>query len=206
MYSRMVLMLVCWRYGMPCNANDCVSSLVSVDWKKNECIFALMSLRLALTIIYFLVMISKMCNCPWNIAYASLYVQYMQDRVATEWTRVDREGQTGDSPSSGNLSPTFGEKSKICQGVVTDDNTYSSNFQTIHTDYKYCAELCTWVKDKNISATPSVRSHTGHMLLGICFQLICQILNYGAFHSLFLKLDRSKYRKTSGIRIETMCQ
>ena len=116
------------------------------------------------------------------------------------------KGRRGYSPSSGNLSPTVGEKSKICRGVVTDNNTHSSNFQTIHTDYKYCAELCTWVKDKDISGAPSERSHTGHMLLGICFQLICQILNYGAFQSLFLKLEQSKYRKTSHIRIETMCQ
>ena len=46
-------------------------------------------------------MISKRCICPWNIAYASFYFQYMQDRVATEWTRVDREGQTGLQPLVG---------------------------------------------------------------------------------------------------------
>ena len=34
MYSRMVLMVVCWRYGMPFDANGCVSTLVDVDWIK----------------------------------------------------------------------------------------------------------------------------------------------------------------------------
>ena len=32
-YSRMVLM-VCWHYGMPFDANGCVSTQVNVDWKK----------------------------------------------------------------------------------------------------------------------------------------------------------------------------
>ena len=31
MYSRMVLMVVCWRYGMPFDANGCVSTLMNVD-------------------------------------------------------------------------------------------------------------------------------------------------------------------------------
>ena len=34
MYSRIVLMVVCWHYGMPFDANACVSSLVNVDWIK----------------------------------------------------------------------------------------------------------------------------------------------------------------------------
>ena len=34
MYSRMVLMVVCWRYRMPFDANGCVSTLVNVDWIK----------------------------------------------------------------------------------------------------------------------------------------------------------------------------
>ena len=31
MYSRILLMVVCWRYGMPFDANGCVSTLVNVD-------------------------------------------------------------------------------------------------------------------------------------------------------------------------------
>ena len=31
MYSRMVLMVVCWRYAMPFDANGCVSTLMNVD-------------------------------------------------------------------------------------------------------------------------------------------------------------------------------
>ena len=31
MYSRMVVMVVCWRYRMPFDANGCVSTLVNVD-------------------------------------------------------------------------------------------------------------------------------------------------------------------------------
>ena len=61
MYSRMVLMVVCWRYGMPFDANGCVSTLMNVDWI-NGCIFALMSLKLVLMIVYFLVMNSKRCS------------------------------------------------------------------------------------------------------------------------------------------------
>ena len=34
MYSSMVLMVVCWRYGMPFDTNGCVSTLVNVDWIK----------------------------------------------------------------------------------------------------------------------------------------------------------------------------
>ena len=34
MYTRMVLMVVCWRYEMPFDANGCVSTLVNVDWIK----------------------------------------------------------------------------------------------------------------------------------------------------------------------------
>ena len=34
MYSRMVLMVVYWRYGMPFDANGCVSMLINVDWIK----------------------------------------------------------------------------------------------------------------------------------------------------------------------------
>ena len=34
MYSRMVLMVVCWRYGMLFDANGCVSTLMNVDWIK----------------------------------------------------------------------------------------------------------------------------------------------------------------------------
>ena len=34
MYSRMVLMVVCWRYRMPFDADGCVSTLVNVDWIK----------------------------------------------------------------------------------------------------------------------------------------------------------------------------
>ena len=60
MYSRMVLMLVCWRYGMPFDANGCVSTLVNIDWVK-ECVFA-SSLRLALMIEYFLEMNIKRCT------------------------------------------------------------------------------------------------------------------------------------------------
>ena len=30
MYSTMVLMVVCWRYGMPFDANGCVSALMNV--------------------------------------------------------------------------------------------------------------------------------------------------------------------------------
>ena len=34
MYTRMVLMVVYWRYRMPFDANGCVSTLVNVDWIK----------------------------------------------------------------------------------------------------------------------------------------------------------------------------
>ena len=34
MYSRMVLIVIGWRYGMPFDANDCVSTLMNVDWIK----------------------------------------------------------------------------------------------------------------------------------------------------------------------------
>ena len=34
MCSRMVLMVVCWRYGMLFDANGCVSTLINVDWIK----------------------------------------------------------------------------------------------------------------------------------------------------------------------------
>ena len=34
MYSRMVLMVVCWRYRMSTDANGCVSTLVIGDWMK----------------------------------------------------------------------------------------------------------------------------------------------------------------------------
>ena len=54
-------MVVCWHYRITFHANDCVSTLVNVDGIKNECIFALMSLRLVLMIVYFLVMNSKRC-------------------------------------------------------------------------------------------------------------------------------------------------
>ena len=37
MYSEMVLMVVCWRYRMPFDANDCVSTLMNVDWIKLMC-------------------------------------------------------------------------------------------------------------------------------------------------------------------------
>ena len=32
MYSRKVLMVVCWRYGKPFDTNGCVSTPVNVDW------------------------------------------------------------------------------------------------------------------------------------------------------------------------------
>ena len=40
MYTRMVLMVFCWRYRMPFDANGCVSTLVNVDWTKltNFCV------------------------------------------------------------------------------------------------------------------------------------------------------------------------
>ena len=34
MYTRMVLMVVCWRYRMPFDASGYVSTLVNVDWIK----------------------------------------------------------------------------------------------------------------------------------------------------------------------------
>ena len=34
MYGRMVLIVVCWRYGMPFDANGSVSTLINVDWIK----------------------------------------------------------------------------------------------------------------------------------------------------------------------------
>ena len=34
MYSRVVSMVVYWRYGMPFDANGCVSTLMCVDWIK----------------------------------------------------------------------------------------------------------------------------------------------------------------------------
>ena len=34
MYSRVVLMVVCRRYGMPFGTNGCVSTLMNVDWIK----------------------------------------------------------------------------------------------------------------------------------------------------------------------------
>ena len=34
MYRRIVLMVVCWRYGMPFDTNGCISTLVNIDWKK----------------------------------------------------------------------------------------------------------------------------------------------------------------------------
>ena len=34
MYSRMMLMVICWCYRMPFDANGCISMLVSVDWIK----------------------------------------------------------------------------------------------------------------------------------------------------------------------------
>ena len=110
---------------------------------------------------YFLVMISKRYNCPWNIANPLLYFQYVQDRVATEWTRADRKEQTGYSPLPGNLSPTFGKKSKICRElslmITHIQGIFELSIQTIST----CFELCNWVKDNDISATPRERSHTG---------------------------------------------
>ena len=33
MYSRMVLMVICWRHRIPFDANGCVSMLVNVVWK-----------------------------------------------------------------------------------------------------------------------------------------------------------------------------
>ena len=35
MYNRMVLMVVCWHYGMTFNANGCVTALLNVDWIKS---------------------------------------------------------------------------------------------------------------------------------------------------------------------------
>ena len=32
MYSRMVLLVVCWRYRMPIDANGCVSTLMNVTF------------------------------------------------------------------------------------------------------------------------------------------------------------------------------
>ena len=68
----MVLMVISWHYRMPFDAHGCVSTLVNVIFNAKilieryksiyECIFAFMSLRLALMIIYFLVMNSKRCN------------------------------------------------------------------------------------------------------------------------------------------------
>ena len=40
MYSRMVLMVVCWRYGMPFDTNGCVSTLMNVAWIKWMYFFA----------------------------------------------------------------------------------------------------------------------------------------------------------------------
>ena len=34
MYSKMLLMVVCWRYRMPFDAIGCVSTLMNVDWIK----------------------------------------------------------------------------------------------------------------------------------------------------------------------------
>ena len=34
MYSRIVLMVVCWRYRMRFDTNGCLSTLVNVDWIK----------------------------------------------------------------------------------------------------------------------------------------------------------------------------
>ena len=34
MYSRMVLMVVCWLYGMPFDANGCESTPMNVGWMK----------------------------------------------------------------------------------------------------------------------------------------------------------------------------
>ena len=34
MYSRMILMVACLLYGMPFDANGCVSTLMNVDWIK----------------------------------------------------------------------------------------------------------------------------------------------------------------------------
>ena len=34
MYSRIVLMVICWHYGMPFGANGCVSTLMNVHWTK----------------------------------------------------------------------------------------------------------------------------------------------------------------------------
>ena len=69
----MVLMVVCWCYRIPLKANGCGSTLMNVtfcakkmviecDRSVNECLFALTSLRLALMIVYFLVMNSKRCT------------------------------------------------------------------------------------------------------------------------------------------------
>ena len=34
MYSRMVLLVICWCYGMPFDANDSLSILMNVNWIK----------------------------------------------------------------------------------------------------------------------------------------------------------------------------
>ena len=78
-YSRMVLMIVCWRYWMPFDANGRRSTLTNItfyakiliesDKSVNECrldkmnvFFVLTSLRLTLITIYFVVMTSKRCT------------------------------------------------------------------------------------------------------------------------------------------------
>ena len=70
----MVLMVVHWRQRMPFHVNNYVSMLINntsyakilnerdksaIDIQQNECIFALMSLRFALMMVYFLVMNNK---------------------------------------------------------------------------------------------------------------------------------------------------
>ena len=70
----MVFMVVHWRQQMPFDVNNYVSMLINntsyakilnecdksaIDIQQNECIFALMSLRFALMMVYFLVMNNK---------------------------------------------------------------------------------------------------------------------------------------------------
>ena len=62
----MVLMVICWRYGMPFDPDGWVSTLVNDDWLNWMLFLALMIMRLALVIVYFLVMNSKRCTSNYH--------------------------------------------------------------------------------------------------------------------------------------------
>ena len=68
--DRMVLMVVCWRYRMPFDANGCVSTLVNVDWLK-WMYFCVNDFEVGVNDnnVNFLVMNSKRCNTVYCLFF-----------------------------------------------------------------------------------------------------------------------------------------